>query len=119
MNELKMCLCEGRHSIPDAVDGSIFGNIVDPLDFAAMQEVISKKISDELEHLNLYVTGLTVALVEVIKYCQEHEINLTLWHYDRNSNSYYSQPVIKFYGCPFCGGALPEGAHYCPKCGAT
>lgn len=32
VDHASMALCEGRHEIPQAVDGSIFGNTIDPLD---------------------------------------------------------------------------------------
>lgn len=31
-NILNLCLCQGRHEIPDATDGSIFSQEVNPLD---------------------------------------------------------------------------------------
>lgn len=43
---------------------------------------------------NLYVTGLTVATVAVINVCREEGIDLTLYHYDRESGSYYPQKVV-------------------------
>lgn len=34
-----------------------------------------------------------MALVEVIKVCQENNIDLTLMHYDRNTGEYFEQEV--------------------------
>ena len=45
------------------------------------------------EYLNLYVTGLTQALVSMINACHQLDVPLTLWHYDRSSRDYYKQVV--------------------------
>lgn len=89
---LNMALCEGRHSIPQAVDGSIFSNTLNPLDVSGLEEQAFHKL-EGVNALNLYVTGLSVALVAVINVCHREDIMLTLWHYDRDSGNYYPQSV--------------------------
>lgn len=44
--------------------------------------------------INLYVTGLTVALIAVLNVCKENKVEVTLWHYDRESGNYFPQEVI-------------------------
>lgn len=88
-----LALCEARHEMPDCVTGSIFGNTVDPLDIEGMKSTVAT-VLDQVDNLHLYVTGLTVALVEVINYCVLNGVKLTLWHYDRESGWYYPQEVI-------------------------
>lgn len=88
----KMALCEGRHAILQATDGSIFENTLDPLDLEGMASLATEKLQG-CKALDLYVTGLTVALVEVIKVCQATGIQLTLWHYNRDNGEYYPQTV--------------------------
>ena len=92
LNEKTMCLCEGRHDIPQAVDGAIFPSIVNPTDINALQRIVREKL-ENVTHLKLYVTGLTVALIEVINYCSLYDIELTLYHYNRDTNDYYEQIV--------------------------
>ncbi|OQA07947.1 MAG: hypothetical protein BWY65_01678 [Firmicutes bacterium ADurb.Bin373] len=87
----KMGLCRGRHDIP-GVDNYIFPSQVDPLDLAGMEAAAAAALAG-VEALDLYVTGLTVALVAVINYCRQAGISLTLWHFDRESGDYYPQPV--------------------------
>ena len=87
-----MALCEARHDIPQAVDGSIFGNTINPLDVCGLEETALVKLIG-VKALNLYVTGLSVALVAVINVCHRERIMLTLWHYDRESGDYYPQSV--------------------------
>ena len=92
-SEKIMCLCEGRHDIPQAIDGAIFPQVVNPTDFKGMADVIKEKLSG-CTHLTLYVTGLTVALVEVLNYCTIHEVQVCLMHYDRETKDYYAQVVL-------------------------
>ena len=88
--EVSMALCEGRHSIPEAEDGSIFGKEVDPLNVDGMErEARTKLFKMGVTHLNLYVTGLTVALVAVLNACRRLEITIVLYHYDRENGTYY------------------------------
>ncbi len=92
LNEKSMALCEGRHEIPQAVDGSIFGNELDPLAIEKMEATASARL-DGVDVLNLYVTGLTVALVAVLNVCRDNGIKVTLYHFDRATGGYYPQVV--------------------------
>lgn len=92
--EASMVLCEGRHNISEAVDGAIFENELNPLAVEVMEEFALRKLESlDLEKLNLYVTGLTVALVAVLNACHRLNIKVTLYHYDRESGEYYPQRV--------------------------
>ena len=102
---LKMELCEGRHEIPQAIDGAIFkeeissrlmkyeggleGKAYGAILYAAKKYggAIYGETEDGTEgleqdyftdiNLDLYVTGLTVALVSVINVCHKYgNINL-------------------------------------------
>ena len=92
-NKKNLALCEGRHEMPAVIEGAIFGNNLNPLDVEGLEKIASEKLAD-VQHLTLYVTGLTVALVAVINVCHEKGIGLTLMHFDRVSGSYYQQ-IIK------------------------
>ncbi len=105
----RVALCEGRHQIPEASDGSIFPAEVNPLDVDGMEATADQWIAEHIcgrwvQHeyavvltvdgiLHLYVTGLSVALVAVINAASKRGIPLVLWHYDRGTGGYYSQPV--------------------------
>ena len=90
-----MALCEGRHAIPQAVDGAIFDAVINPLDVEGLQtEAYNKLKSLDIKDLSLYVTGLTVALVAVLNACCQLNIEVTLYHFNRESGSYYPQKVI-------------------------
>lgn len=122
MKELNMILVAGRHEIKEATDGSIFKHdIVDPtrvdrletLAFGGIWDACYKHhdrnekgylVPDDEEdsyrlflakdlYLNIYVTGLTVALIATLNVCKENGIKVKLMHYDKNKKSYYAQCV--------------------------
>ena len=89
-----MALCKGRHEIPEAVDGAIFDSEVNPLKVAELEAEANYKLHTiGCKKLCLYVTGLTVALVAVLNACRELGITVWLYHYDRESGTYYVQEV--------------------------
>jgi len=92
MKPMKLGLCAGRHDIP-GIEGYIFEGDVNPLDLDGMRMACHQKLK-YCSMLNLYVTGLTVALVAVINYCCHNHIPLTLWHFNREDGSYYPQEVL-------------------------
>ena len=122
---LNIALCEGRHQIPEAVDGAIFGNTItdvtnsrklEDLAFSGLWNAAYRHhktgetgflrtapdwdgcdmeplcFVQEL-HINLYVTGLTVALIAALNVCRHEGLTVTLWHFDRETGSYFSQGV--------------------------
>ena len=94
-------LCKGRHEVI-ANDGqhvteSIFGNEVDPLDVRGLQEIAEEFLRYKPYEIEVYVTGLSVALVALINASVAMEKSLWLMHFDRNSSSYYPQGVAKPY----------------------
>lgn len=96
-DRVKLGLCgPGRHDIP-GVSGFVFPADVDPLDTDGLSKHAAKALCDaglcEAGSLDLYVTGLSVALVAVVNACCERGIPLTVWHYNRDTGSYYPQPV--------------------------
>lgn len=92
MNKKIYALCEGRHAMPEEVEGSIFSKTLNPLDVEGMEKIANDRLAG-VEELTLYVTGLTVALVAVINICHRKKIELLLMHFDRNTGNYYPQWV--------------------------
>ena len=43
--------------------------------------------------INIYVTGLTVALIAALNVCRHEGLKVTLYHYDKESGEYFSQEV--------------------------
>lgn len=91
---MKIGLCEGRHQMPKDVFNYVFPREIDMFDMRYMRECIEKKIKKTEYMVELYVTGLTVAVVEVIKYCNEFNIPLTLMHFNNRTGKYVRQSTI-------------------------
>lgn len=89
-------LCAGRHDLP--VSDFIFADndISFPINPTALLDTAAIKLRDLNygDKLVVYVTGLTPALVAVIKYCSINGIKLTLKHFDRDSNSFIDDIVF-------------------------
>ena len=91
---MKYVLVSNRHSHKE-IDNlpSIFDEIVDVFDYDLHKKIIHNKLKS-CKHIALYVTGLTQLLVSVLNYCRLFNIEVTLFHYDVDSNRYRSQSVI-------------------------
>nr|DAG52805.1 MAG TPA: hypothetical protein [Caudoviricetes sp.] len=88
-----MELCKARHETP-ATDGAIFETEVNPLDVAGLETEAKSRLENlNIKKLDLYVTGLTVALIAVLNVARELNISVTLWHFNRENGDYYSQEV--------------------------
>ena len=97
VNCVRLALCESRHQMPDEVEGSIFPQSIDPTDLLKIRATCKRSLDTALmggiKHLVVYVTGLTVALMEVVNYCHRNNINLVLMHFNRQTGEYYPQDV--------------------------
>lgn len=101
-NKLIVGLCKGRHNLP--VDKYIYENELNPLDLEKLNDVALYQLNKILEEnkidaaeteLVIYVTGLTVALIELIKVAVDLCFyGVVLMHYDRDSDFYYEQTFI-------------------------
>lgn len=108
MKKLKYGLIANRHSMP--VGNFIFDEIKDVVKIISIEKRAYKKIKEIINEnkgenylaIDLYVTGLTVALVSVIKAIQklhkESNINikLILKHHNHKTKNYHNQ-TIHFY----------------------
>lgn len=90
---MKLVLCSGRHEMPQN-DGEIFPNTINPTDLSGMEKMAREKLLPLANtEIQVFVTGLTVALITVLNVCRELEIKVTLLHFDRENNSYFEQEV--------------------------
>lgn len=76
-------LYRSRQDTPETSD-YIFDNHVDPLDDDALYDHVQKVIPEDCDELILHATGLTIALLVVMKYCEYRKINLTVMHFNRD-----------------------------------
>lgn len=85
-------LCKGRHPMP--VDNYIFNDVVNPLDPTGLEEEAKSVLSVlDCSPIQLYVSGLTVALIAALNAAKVLEIEVVLMHFDRDNGTYYEQPV--------------------------
>lgn len=99
---MKLGLIKGRHSIPN-VDKYLFTEIADVTDVKAIEKVADEAIkalpSTLNGILNIYVTGLTVALIAVLNAVRRDErFTVTLWHFNSATGEYFAQPVEDWTG---------------------
>ena len=103
MERIAVELFKGRHKFED-IEGCIFNKeLRDVKNMYYMQMSIKKAVDALMKRhgvreyrdieLDVYVTGLTVALVEVINFCSLYDIKLVLYHYDKYTKNYYTQDV--------------------------
>lgn len=90
-------LCKGRHPLP--VEDFIYENeITDPTDvlgltMSAMKFFKADPDFEKSAFVEIYVTGLTVALIAAINAAHMLNKSVTLYHYDVTSGEYYAQRV--------------------------
>lgn len=96
----KIGLCEGRHPLP--VNEYVFGSVIeDPTDVNGLEEVAEEFFRNLIPDclLELYVTGLSVALIAAINAASIYinVKNIVLMHYDSKTNTYYPQFLNNLY----------------------
>lgn len=90
-------LVKGRHEIPAVVEAGdhwIYDSAVeDPTDVKAISERVAETLSviSHEDHIVLYVTGLTVVLVEACNWCIKNNVKLTLMHFNSATGEYFPQ----------------------------
>ena len=105
MEKLTIGLVEGRHDLP--VSDFIYqeGDITFPLDMKKLAQIADKRLSEagaissfedrfNPTSINLYVTGLTAATTAVIRVALVKGYLLTLYHFDRDSQTWLPQTIV-------------------------
>lgn len=111
-------LCSSRHEMP--VDKFLFPEELDPTNFKAMANMAFDAIPKDADRLEVYITGLTAAILAVVDVCERRKIDLIAYHYNRETGEYLPQTVLTFDTCLFCGHRHSQyGGWYCPNCGST
>ena len=96
----KIGLCEGRH--PPSVNEYVFRSVItDPTNVNGLEEVAEEFFRNLIPDclLELYVTGLSVALIAAINAASIYinVRNIVLMHYDSKTNTYYPQFLNNLY----------------------
>jgi len=98
-NQYNVALCAGRHEIKTnegiSVPEAIYEHIENPMDFDFLEGHASDFIyhlqDNNIEILNLYITGLTPALTSFLALASTWQGKITLWHFDRDTFTYKPQ----------------------------
>ena len=95
MKNAKFILCPARHEHEEIAGlPAIFPqNIEDITDVSGMAQT-AREVLKDCDDVDLYVTGLTVAVGAVIRACYTEMKALTLWHYDRALDAYFPQVIM-------------------------
>ena len=96
---MKLGLIKGRHEIPQVEGRYIFIEDLDPTDVKeaegkAYSVLAGIKAVYPDKHIDLYVTGLTMALIAVLNASKRHGMSVTLHHFDRETGEYFPQEVL-------------------------
>ncbi len=90
-----MGLCKDRHPAP--VKTGIFDQwVMGTRNEECLYRQAEERIPQDCGRLALYVTGLTVAIMAVVRVCSERKIDLVCYHYDKTYNVYNKQEVLKY-----------------------
>ena len=73
-------LCENRHRFP--VKEGIFPHTVEHINEVQLEDIAEKRIPLDCDRLAVYVSGLTIAMLAVVKVCARRGIKLTAYHYN-------------------------------------
>lgn len=98
MKELNIGTCKGRHEMP--VEKFVFETIDDPTNIVALRKTVWDFIGENFyeilaaDQIKIFVTGLTVAVVEIINQFKKVADNIVLMHYDVKTHTYYSQKLL-------------------------
>lgn len=90
-----MGLCKDRHPAP-VKDGIFPEWVLNTFNAETMHREANEKIPEDCGRLALYVTGLTVAIMAVVRVCSERHISLTCYHYSKTHGNYTRQDVLQF-----------------------
>ena len=92
---LKLGAVEGRHEI-NGIDGYVLHAVEDVTNLSGIEQAVFASLDEKLvgyDKLALYVTGLTSVVLAVVKYCYANDIELSCYHFDRDSNDYFEQVI--------------------------
>lgn len=94
----KLGTVKGRHEIKK-VQEYVFENIPDPTDVKGTERMAYDRLSNLKSpcKVELYVTGLTMAVISVINAASALAVPITLMHYDRKRDACFPQELGYLY----------------------
>ena len=96
MKKISVAVCNGRHEIPQAVDGAVFAQTITEMNPKKLYDSAQKRLVNDYklakgDLVNLYVTGLTMATLAIVKVCKDLQVEVICHHFDRETGSYIAQ----------------------------
>lgn len=96
MKTIKIGVCKGRHEMP--CDMYVFDTIEDPTNVEKIEKEAvyffhKNFFNEDIKKIEIYVTGLTVALMAVMKAASRYCDEMVLMHYDTKTGTYYPQDI--------------------------
>lgn len=95
---MKVGLIKGRHTLPPDVKEYIFTRALTSEEmtdntwlYLHASEALARLKPDVVE---IYVTGLTQALIAVLNVCRAHRIKAVCVHYNRETGGWWKQEVL-------------------------
>ena len=94
MKTYKFGLCAGRHDYP--VDESLLPQIVKrEWPTYIIEDMIEHKIPKDAEKIEVYASGLMVAMLALVAVCARRGLELIVWNFDSRWKVYNMQEVLK------------------------
>lgn len=97
----KYGLVKGRHTLPPDCAGYVFDEINNPMDFDTIESQANAFVTRFVKRypyefrMDIYVTGLTVALTSLITELSIAGFtHIGLWHYDKVTDDYKCQLIM-------------------------
>ena len=84
-------LCEKRHT--GTMEG-IFPTKVECIRADLLEKRADERIPEDCDKLEIFVTGLTIAMLAVVRVCARRGIHLTAYHYEPEYHLYTRQEVL-------------------------
>ena len=99
MLKISLGTIKGRHQLP--VTDYVFNKeIKDVTDVEKIQQDVDYYFNELIEtcddkvQIILYITGLTVVTLAIVKACKRLGYELVAMHFDRDNNCYFGQKVL-------------------------
>lgn len=101
MIKISLGTIKGRHQLPvtdyvfneEIRDVTNVEKIQQDVDYYFIENIANIRSKDRVRII-LYVTGLTVVTLAIVKACKLFDCELVCMHFDRESNSYFEQIIL-------------------------
>lgn len=102
MLKVSLGTIKGRHNLP-VIDYIFNEEIKDVTDVKKIENdvktyflknILPMKADDDVQVI-LYITGLTIVTLAVVKACRDCNCGLVCMHYDRDNDTYIGQNIIE------------------------